>query len=135
MKLINEADIVAADAGALDVAERRRRGAIDIDFTGIGMLEQAGDLQQRRFAGSRRRHQSDRLPTPDCQFGALENIERGVALMKLPTDAVEEDQRIMVPVDSGRRSFFEGGGVVHRGLVTRSAALRLDRAAPRATTD
>src|SRR5271156_389151 len=57
--------------------------------------------------------------------------------MKLPADAVQEDERIFLFVGGGRCSLAYRGGVVHRGLINlaRIAALRPDRAAPRATTD
>ena len=58
--------------------------AIDKDFAGIGMLEQAGDVQQRRFAGAGRPHQRHRLAGPDRELDALENVERGVALPETP---------------------------------------------------
>ncbi len=76
VKLIDEADVGAADAGALDVAQVRGGDGVDIDFAGIGMLEQAGDVQQRRFSRSRRRDQSHRLAGPDRKLGAFENVER-----------------------------------------------------------
>ena len=55
------------------------------------MFEQAGDVQQRRFAGAGRRDQRHRLPAPDRKLGALQNIERRIALPELPADAVQEE--------------------------------------------
>ncbi len=57
MELIHETDIVAPDAGALDVAQARRRHGVDIDLAGVRMFEQAGDVQKRRFPGTGRRHE------------------------------------------------------------------------------
>ena len=67
-----------------NVGQVRGGDGIDIDLAGIGMLEQAGDMQQRRFAGARRRDQRHRLAGPDRELGALENVERGVALPEMP---------------------------------------------------
>ena len=84
------------------------------------MFEQARDVQKRRFAGARRRHQRHRLPGPHRKLGALENIERRVSLMELPADAVQEDERIFLFVGGGRCSLAYRGGVVHRGLINHS---------------
>ena len=94
MKLIDEADFGAPDPGALHVGEVRGRDRVDIDFAGVGMFEQAGNMQQRRFAGAGRRDQRHRLAGPYRKLGALENVERRVALTELPADAVQEDERI-----------------------------------------
>jgi len=47
MELIDETDLVAADAGTLGVREGRGRNPLNEDFAAVGMLEQAGDVQQR----------------------------------------------------------------------------------------
>jgi hypothetical protein len=49
MKLINKSNFGAPDAGALKVGKMRCRDCIDIDFAGIRMFEQPGNMQQRRF--------------------------------------------------------------------------------------
>ena len=120
MELIDEADVVAPDPRALDVAQTRGRRAVDIDLAGIGMFEEACDVQKRRFAGARRRHQRHRLSRPHRKLGAFENIERRVSLMELPADAVQEDERIFPFFGGGRRSLADRGGVVHRGLINHS---------------
>jgi hypothetical protein len=53
VKLIDEADLGAADARALGIRQRRGGGTVDIDFAAVGMFEQAGDVQERRLAGAR----------------------------------------------------------------------------------
>ena len=62
VRLVDEADVVAADAGALGVGQSRGRRVVDVDLAGIRVLEQAGDVQQRRLAGAGRRDQRHRLP-------------------------------------------------------------------------
>ena len=96
VELIDEADVGAADAGALHVGEMRGGDRIDVDFAGVGVLEQPGDVQERRFAGAGGRDQRHRLAGPHRELGALENVERGVALAKTPADAVQEDDRMIV---------------------------------------
>ena len=98
MKLIDEADIGAPDAGALDVGHVRGGDSVDIDFAAVGVFEQAGDVQQRRFAGARRSDQRHRLAGPDRKLGALENVERGIALAKAPGDLMQEQDRLLFVV-------------------------------------
>ena len=93
MRLVDEADLVAADAGALGIGQDRGGAPVDIDVAMVGMLEQAGDVQQRRFAGARRRHQRHRLPGPDRQFRAVEDVQRVVALPVGALDRVQEQDR------------------------------------------
>ena len=93
MELVDEADLDAADAGALGIRQARGRDLVDVDLARIRLLEQAGDVQQRRFAGARRRHQRHRLPGPDRKLGALEDVERDVALVVVPVDAMQEQDR------------------------------------------
>ncbi len=50
-------------------------------------------MQQRRFASARRRHQRHRLAGPDRQFGAVEDVQRDVALPVLALDRVQEQDR------------------------------------------
>src|ERR1700677_5049525 len=135
MGLIDEADFGAPDPGARDICQIRGRDGIDIDLAGVRVFEQAGDMQQRRFAGARRRHQRHRLAGPDAELGAFENIERRIALAELPAYAMQEDERLVLVLRLRRGGLAYRGGVVHSRLITRSAALRPDRAAPRATTD
>ena len=122
VRLIDEADIGAADLGSLDVRQARGRGPADIDLAVVGAFEQAGDMQQRRFAGARRRHQRHRLPRPQRELGAVEDGQRRLPLHVLALYLVEIDDRyIFRPL-------------LHLAL-TRTGALRRDRGARRATTD
>ena len=61
VELVDEADLVAADRGALVVGQPPAGAAGDDDLAGVGPLEQAGDVQQRRLAGAGRRDQRHHL--------------------------------------------------------------------------
>ena len=87
-------------------AEMRGRDRIDVDFAGVGVLEQPGDVQEGRFPGAGWRDQRHRLPRPHRKLGALENVERGVALAKPPADAVQEDDRMIVSGGARRGGLF-----------------------------
>jgi hypothetical protein len=91
MGLVDEADIGAADLGAVRVRHARGRHLVDIDLAPIGMLKQAGNMQQGGFAGARGRHQRDRLAGPDRELGAFEDFERGEALPVATVDRMQED--------------------------------------------
>src|SRR6202158_4646087 len=122
MRLIDEADIGAADLGSLDVRQDRGRRAADIDFAVVGALQQACDREQRRFTRSRRRHQRDRLPRPQRELGAVEDGQRRFPLRVLALYLVEIDNRyIFRPL-------------LHLAL-TRTAALRRDRGGRHARMD
>jgi hypothetical protein len=90
VKLIDEADLDAADARALRVREDGCRDLIDIDFAGVGLLEQTSDVQKRRLAGAGRRHQRNGLAGPDGELGTSEDFECDVALAIMPIDPVQE---------------------------------------------
>ena len=47
VRLVDEADLVAANSGPLMIGQDGGRTALDIDVPMVGMLEQAGDMQQR----------------------------------------------------------------------------------------
>src|SRR5215813_6178091 len=119
MRLVDETDVAAADAGTLAVIEPRGRKIGDVDLTAVLALEQAGDVQQRRLAGARRSDQRNRLTRPDRELRTLEDVERRVSLLVVALDGVQEDDGRFV--------------VGHRP--TRSAARRPDRGALRATPD
>ena len=54
VELVDEADPLAAQAGALGIAQAVAGPPVDRDLAGAGPLQQAGDVQQRRLAGARR---------------------------------------------------------------------------------
>ena len=123
VELVDEADLHAPDCGPIVIAELAGFPADDVDLAGIRPLEQAGDVEKRRFAGARRRHQRHRLSRPQREFGAVEDGQRRFALRVLAFYLVEIDDRyIFRPL------------LRHRSL-TRTGALRRDRDARHATTD
>ena len=113
MELIDEADLRPAQRRAALLVHRRGRMAADMDLAGVLPFEQAGDVQQRRLAGARRRDQRHRLAGLQRQLGA-------VAALRSSSRRGRSGARSLEPQ--------------HR-LVTHSAAPRPDRAAPPATTD
>src|SRR6516162_1356357 len=122
MRLINEADLGAPDLRSLGVRQKRGRRASDIDLAVIGALKQSRDMQQRRFAGTGGRDQRHRLPGPQRKLGAVEDGQRLIALHVLALYLVEINDRYIFRL------------LPHQPL-TRSAALRPDRVARRATMD
>src|SRR6185312_5705929 len=54
MELVNETDLVAADAGTFVVSQNRSRAAVNVDIALVGVLEQACYMQEGRLAGTRR---------------------------------------------------------------------------------
>ncbi len=98
MKLIDETDLDAPDPGALNIGERRRRHSVDIDFAGARMFEETGNVEQRRFAGARRRNQRHRLSRPYRKLGVLENIKPLVSLAEMTAHAMQEEKRLFLVV-------------------------------------
>src|SRR5512143_3664896 len=99
------------------------------------MLEQASDMQQRRFAGARGRYQRHRLPTPQGEFDAIEHVDCLVALAVMPLDIVQEQDRdFLFPLLLALLLLLHlhlDGGI----RLTHSAAPPPDRGAPHAMTD
>src|SRR5207253_1759599 len=91
--LIDEADVGSPDLGAVDIGQLRGRRAADIDLAVVGALEQARNVQQRRFARPRRRYQRHRLPRPQRKLGAVEDRQRRLALRVLAFYLVEINDR------------------------------------------
>ena len=78
VELIDEADAVAAQAGALAIAESAAGPAVDDDLAGGRPLEQGGDVEQRRLAGAGWPDQGDELAGCQREIGAPEH-RQGVA--------------------------------------------------------
>src|SRR5437764_3792963 len=97
MELINEANLGSADARALGIRERRGRNLINLNFAAIRMLEEASDVQERRLAGAGGCYQRNGLARPDGELGAIEDVQRDVALAIVPIDLMQEqDRRVLV---------------------------------------
>src|ERR1700735_1783530 len=112
MELIDKTDLGAPDPGALHIVELRGRHSIDIDLAGVRMFEQAGDVEQRRLAGARRRHQRHRLPRPDGELGVLQDIKPRVSLAEVTADAVQEEYGLFLFIPERRSGLAYRGGVV-----------------------
>src|SRR6185436_3354808 len=91
-ELEDEADLVAADAGQLVVAEAGERLAVDAHLAGGRAIEPADQVQQRRFAGARRSNDRDHLAARDGEGDAVERDDVAFAA-ELARDLVELDDR------------------------------------------
>jgi len=87
VKLVDEADLVAADRRAPIVVEATTGDAVDQHFAAIRALQQAGDMQERRLAGSRRRDQRNRLATSQGKIRTLEDGQERFAFPVVSLDA------------------------------------------------
>ena len=109
MELIDEADLAC---GAARCARRRSSSRSawppTIDLAGVGPFEQAGDMQQRRLAGARRRDQRHRLARPTARA-----------------------RRRSAPRSSSRRGRSGARSRSSRSTVSSLIAQRLDRIEPR----
>ncbi len=94
VELVDEADVVAADRGAFVVGEPPARPARQDDVAGIRLLEQAGGVQQCRFAGARRRHQRDHLAALQRKVGAVQDGQLARSLNVVAFDAFEFDDYV-----------------------------------------
>ena len=80
VELIDEADLHAADRGALAIGEPARFRARRCSTSpAVGPLEQPGDVEKRRLAGAGRRDQRDHLAGIDVEVGAVENLQSGLS--------------------------------------------------------
>src|SRR5215475_1279999 len=52
MGLINKADLIAPDTGALIIGQNRSRLSIDVNVAAVGMLKQPGNMEQCRLSGA-----------------------------------------------------------------------------------
>ena len=80
VELIDEADLRAAHAGALAVAELDAIDAVDHHGAAIGAFEQSGDVQQRRLARARGPEQGNGLAGIKRGGRALEHLDDARAL-------------------------------------------------------
>ena len=80
MELVDEADLLAAQARAPGIVHGGCRPAADEHLAAIRLLEQAGDMQEGRFAGAGRRHEGDDLARHDAKLRAAQDLEEAVPL-------------------------------------------------------
>src|SRR6266849_4212365 len=112
MELVDEAEILAADRGALAIRHAAALLARDQHLAAIRPLEQAGDVQEGGFAGAGGPDQGDDLAGAQGERGAAHDLERLAGLAIGPDDAAQLERR----------------------RLTHSEALPPDRAAPPAAT-
>jgi hypothetical protein len=93
MELIDEADLAAPQRGALIVGHPDGGFAGDKHFPSVGRLEKARNMEERRFAGTGRGDQRDRLPRPEAKIGAAQNFERRPRLNVAAFDLFEAKRR------------------------------------------
>ena len=120
VELVDEADLLATQAGAADIVHGRGRRAVDEDLAAVRLLEQAGDMEEGRLAGAGRRHERNHLAREDRELGVAQDLEETRPLAVAARDLRQIKRRCRRPV--------------HR-RVSRSAAPRPDRAGPPARTD
>ena len=93
VELVDEADVVAADRGALVVGKPAAGAPVQNDVAGVGPLEQPGQVQQRRFAGAGRRHQRHHLGAAEREIGAVQDGQLLLTLDVVPLDALQLNDR------------------------------------------
>ena len=96
MELVDEAHLRAADARALVVLHVGAVAARDDHLATVRRLEEACDMQQRRFAGARGADQGHGLAGPEHGRGAIEDVDAARALMEGAPQVDElEDSRLV----------------------------------------
>ncbi|MPN22539.1 hypothetical protein SDC9_169922 [bioreactor metagenome] len=91
--LEDETDARAPHLRLLVGAQRRHVAAFQPVVADVGAVEQAEQVEQRRFAGTGRAHHGDVLAGVDGQVDAGQRLDRGVAELEAALDAGEFDQR------------------------------------------
>ncbi len=91
MELVDEAEFVPAQGGAAGIVHAGGRATRDIDLAAIGLLEQAGDVEQGRLARARRRHEGDDLARPDREIRPAQHFEDALAL-RIAADDLRQEQ-------------------------------------------
>ena len=89
--LVDEAHAVAAERRARVVVERGAVLAADPDLAAVGLLEQAGDVQQRRFAGNRRGRRARPVRRAARTARPAQHLEPGGALFEAALDVLEDE--------------------------------------------
>src|SRR5689334_6370302 len=74
--LEHEADLLVAQSGALFGFEMMHCGVVKEIFSGPSMIMHSKDVQERRFSGTRRAHDRDKLAFGDVEVDVAKNIEK-----------------------------------------------------------
>src|SRR6185437_8001336 len=91
MGLIDETDGVAAQARALRVRKRGCRLIADQDIAARGGFKKARDVEQRRFARTRRADQRHEFARLNSQGHVAEDFERALAFLEHARHAIETE--------------------------------------------
>ena len=91
--LEDEADALAAHARLLDRRERRHVAPFEPVGAGVGAVEQAEQVEQRRLARAGRPHDRDVLARGDGEVELAQRMHFAVAQVEDALDAGERDQR------------------------------------------
>jgi hypothetical protein len=80
VKLVDEAELLPTQAGALLIAHGSGRPRPHIDLAAIGLFQQARKMEQGRFACAGRSHEGHDLAGPDREIGSAQHFEKAVRL-------------------------------------------------------
>src|SRR3546814_13005617 len=94
MELVYEAERVAPQAGPLPLPQPARRDPRHHDGAAVRALEKAGDVEERRFAGTRGADQRDELSRRDGKVDCPQDMQRPAALLEGAGDAGEAQRRL-----------------------------------------
>ena len=78
-ELEDEANALPPDAGELVVGEAFERAALERQLAGGGPIHRATEVQQCRFAATRRAHQGHEIAAVDGESDSVERADRGAA--------------------------------------------------------
>ena len=87
MELVDVADGAATEQRAAPLGELARCRAGDGDLASLRAFEQAAQMQQRRLAGARRRHDGNQFTSLNRQVGRLEDTDQRLAFTEVAVDA------------------------------------------------
>src|SRR6476619_1491719 len=96
MELIDEADLVAAHARALGVAELDAIDAVDHHGAAVRPFEETGDMEQGGLAGARGPEQRHRLARIKRRGRALQHLDEAGALRVSALQPVEMQSRSLI---------------------------------------
>ena len=89
MGLIDEADGLAADAGAFGIRQFRGRHAFDMDFAAGRRFQQPRHVQQRGFARAAGAHQGDDLARVQRHVETAEDFQLSLAFLEAAGDVLQ----------------------------------------------
>src|SRR5688572_24049015 len=93
VELIDEADVVAADGGALVIRQPPAGASVEKDVSRVGPLQKPGGVKQGRLASPGGRHQRHHLARHQREIRSGEYGELARSLKVVALDALEFDDR------------------------------------------